>query len=436
MIIFLSLLGISIAQNNFKIDSDQSKFELPFQLISGLVIIPVQLNGVELSFLLDTGVDSTILFSLDKEDSLQMENTSVIYLRGMGEGEPIRALKSTENTIRIGDSYSNNLTIYISFDHTMNLSNRLGIAVNGIIGYDYFKNFVLEFDYQKEKLTVYNKDRYSPKRCRRCEELPIYFSKNKPHIEAVTSINGKQRLLSYLIDSGSGDALWIFKNEEEGITLPEKHFDDFLGYGMGGSVYGARSRVDKFNLGKYEFEKVTASFPDSIYTIGIKNDIKRNGSIGASILKRFDVIFDYSRNRMSLKSNRDFGKSFEYNMSGIVVAHDGYQVVKRSSPNTAEGFQSKDHSEQGIVIFESTVKVKFKLEPKYVIVEVRPDSPAALAGLKKDDIVLEINKKSSYEYNLYEISQILSSEEGKKIRLKIQRGLLKTTISFNLKRML
>ncbi len=382
--IFLSLKGVGYSQNNFNIKDDKSKFELPFQLVSDLVIIPVKLNGVELSFLLDTGVDSTILFSLDKEDSLQVENASVIYLRGIGEGDPIRALKSTGNSMEIGESYSTDLSIYISFDYTMNLSNRLGIPVNGIIGYDYFKDFVLEFNYPKEKLTVYNKNSYSPKKCRRCEELPLSFSKNKPYLDVLTSINGKELPLTYLIDSGSGDAMWVFVNQELGIKVPEKHFDDFLGFGMGGSVYGARSRVDKIELGKYQFKDVTASFPDTLYIKGLKSYDTKNGSIGAKILKRFDVIFDYSRNMVSLKPNRNFKEPFEYDMSGIVVAHDGYTVVKETVPGNGTGIEKKDNSDQSIVVFESTVKVKFKLEPQYKIVEIRPEFSSRISWITKE----------------------------------------------------
>jgi len=434
--IFLTLSGVARSQGNFKIEGDKSKFDLPFQLVSDLVIIPLELNGVELNFLLDTGVDSTILFSLDKEDSVEVQNATVIYLRGMGDEEPIRALKSTGNSIKVGEAYSKDLSIYISFDYTMNLSNRLGIVVNGIIGYDFFKDFVLEFNYPRKRLTVYNKDRYSPKRCRRCEEMPLIFSKNKPYVNALTTINGNTLPLNFLIDSGSGDALWIFRDEKASITLPEKHFDDFLGFGMGGSVYGARSRVDKIELGKFKFENVTASFPDTTYISGLKSYDKRNGSIGAKILKRFNVVFDYSRKTVSLKPNKNYGDSFEYDMSGIIVAHDGYTIIKDIASHYGTGLRSKEDLKQGNVIYNSTVEVKFKLEPQYKIVEVRPNSPAELAGLRKGDVLLEINKRPSYNYKLSEIHQILSSKEGKKIRLKIQRGLLETTISFRLKRRL
>jgi len=435
--IFLMLHHFASSQGNFRIEDDRSKFELPFQLVSDLVIIPLELNGVKLSFLLDTGVDSTILFSLDKEDSIDVKDASIIYIRGIGEEEPIRALKSTGNSIKIGNSFSNDLSIYISFDNSMNLSSRLGIPVNGIIGYDFFKDFVLDFNYLKKKLIVYNKDRYSPKKCNQCEVLPLTFSKNKPYIEAISKINGKELKLNFLIDSGSGDAIWVFEEDSAGVSLPEVHIDDFLGYGMSGSVYGARSRVESIKLGKFVLNDVTASFPDKTYIDGLKTYDTKNGSIGAKILRRFQVIFDYSRKSVSLKPNRFFLEPFEYDMSGIVIAHDGQMIVKELDHNSTNGINNLSTTEgAGSVIYESTSSVKFKLQPLYKIVEVRPESPAEKVGLQKGDILLEINNKPAYRFSLSGLQKILSSKDGKRIKLKIERGLDKITISFRLKKIL
>jgi hypothetical protein len=43
-----------------------NKVKIPFQLINNLVFIPINVNGVELTFL-DSGVKETILFSLEEK---------------------------------------------------------------------------------------------------------------------------------------------------------------------------------------------------------------------------------------------------------------------------------------------------------------------------------------------------------------------------------
>ncbi len=58
----------------------QGQFNLPgkkqdkikFELINNLIVLPIEINGVELSFLLDTGVSKPILFNITNTDSLQM----------------------------------------------------------------------------------------------------------------------------------------------------------------------------------------------------------------------------------------------------------------------------------------------------------------------------------------------------------------------------
>lgn len=45
-----------------------TKAVIPFQLINSLIFIPVQLNGVNLTFLLDSGVANTIIFSTQDKD--------------------------------------------------------------------------------------------------------------------------------------------------------------------------------------------------------------------------------------------------------------------------------------------------------------------------------------------------------------------------------
>ncbi|MDG4652641.1 hypothetical protein [Chryseobacterium arthrosphaerae] len=60
------LLSIFInAQNAFELINTK-KAVIPFKFINNLIFIPININGAELTFLLDTGVSETILFSLEK----------------------------------------------------------------------------------------------------------------------------------------------------------------------------------------------------------------------------------------------------------------------------------------------------------------------------------------------------------------------------------
>ncbi len=437
LLVFLCFFNISKAQGVFKIDEGKDKFNLTFQSVNDLVVVPIEINGVELSFLLDTGVDSSIIFSLEEKDSLNIKNASDILLRGWGEGEAITAIKSTGNSVRLGNASHSNFTVYIVYDHQISLSNRLGLPIHGIIGYDFFKDFVVEFNYPKERLVAYNSNSYEYDKCKRCDDFDLVFYKNKPFIKVLVSIDNKEFIpMDLLIDSGSGDALWIFEDPDLGINIPNENFDDFLGFGMGGSVYGRRARINNLKLGKFKLDGVTASFPDTLYFEGVTTYKSRNGSLGSQVLKRFTSTFDYKNKRLRLKPNKNFSDPFEYDMSGIVLAHEGYTVVKDFENNNSPVFSETEDEFQGVVVYKSYSKVKFKLEPQYVIAEIRPNSPAALAGLQIGDLVETINKKPAYNYNLSQINKMFSSEEGKTVKLKVKRNGVSLNIQFKLKRVL
>lgn len=75
--------------------------KIKFQLINNLIVLPIEVNGTELSFILDSGVNKPILFNLTDQDAVQINNVSEITIRGLGEGEPIQALSSSGNSFRL-----------------------------------------------------------------------------------------------------------------------------------------------------------------------------------------------------------------------------------------------------------------------------------------------------------------------------------------------
>lgn len=436
IILISAFSSYTFSQNDFIIENDKGQFKQKFDLVSDLVIVPVTVNGKEMSFLLDTGVNSTIIFSLTSDDSLLVNNPLTVYLRGMGAGKPLRALKSSHNTLKLGDAVSKDHSVYIIEGEVFSISNRLGVPINGILGFEFFKDFIVEFNYKRKFMRVFTKGVYEYNRCKRCIDLPLRFYMNKPYISAIVSIESNElKEVDLLLDSGSGDAVWLFNDSEKGIYLPEKSFEDFLGFGISGSVYGHRSRIELLSLERYELQDVTASFPDSLSLEAVDSFQERDGSIGAQILKRFHSVVDYSGKNLRLKPNNDFNDPFEYDMSGVVVKHIGYQVVKNeASPNT---FQiGEDNNTEGIQVYKTTRQVIYSLEPSYEIAEIRPDSPAEISGLKIGDELIKINGRPAYRYGLHRILEILSSKEGKTIKMEVVRDGKTFEIRFRLERVL
>jgi len=415
----------------------KKKDRISFKLVNNLTVVPVEINGKELSFLLDTGVNSTLLFTLNNADSLQMNNATPVKIRGLGDGGDIEALKSANNTLKIGDAVDLNHMVYVVFDQNINFSPRMGVPIHGVLGYDFYKDFVVKTDYDSELITIYDPKLYKPKRCRGCETFEINLVKNKPYMKNTISAFGKEHEVTLLIDSGASDAIWLF-DEGYGITdTPKNYFSDFLGLGLSGGVYGKRSKVAEVSLGSFAFKDVNVAYPDSLALRNLKITGARNGTLGSDILRRFTVIMDYPSRKITLKKNAFFKMPFHYNMSGLTLEHDGMVPVKSIKKGGAEGLKlDKNDLATSAVNIDVNPLFTFFLTPKFVVAELRADSPAALAGVQIGDEVLSINGKPFYKWKLTEINTLFSSKIGRKIVLQLGRNGMKLKKRFTLKKVL
>ncbi len=439
-LLVLLLLGCQMpvaAQDGFKLPKGVKSDKLKFELVNNLVIIPVELNGTKLSFLLDTGVNTTLVFSVSENDSLSLNNAVPTKIRGLGSGGSIDALESKNNTLRVGEALDIAHSLYVVFDESLNFSSRMGVPVHGILGYDFFKNFVVKTDYYSKKLTIYNPQLYKRQPWRNYEVFDLEFYANKPFVTVnVSEENGFQNI-TLLIDSGSSDGLWLFREKTYISEAPKNYFDDFLGLGLSGNIFGKRSKIEEVALGNYSLKNVTTSFPDKDALQNIVFFKHRHGSIGAAILNRFTVFMDYQNSKMYLKKNANFSNPFYYNMAGVTLAHDGTVTVKDVQDfRTGSLNLSQSDRNNGSITIPVSPSYSFFLAPRIVIAELRDGSPGAQAGLLKGDEVVSVNNKPAYKYKLYELSALFSSKANRTIHVIIARDGKQLKMKFKLRKML
>ncbi|WP_337964741.1 PDZ domain-containing protein [uncultured Flavobacterium sp.] len=431
--LFFGLLAsfLGNAQGDFLIQNNSKKVTIPFQLINNLIFIPIKVNGVELNFLLDSGVEETILFSMEEKQEVRFNNVEKIKLRGLGSEQEIEGLKSTNNTFETHGLRSNNHMVFIILDQSFNLSSHIGIPVNGIIGYKFFKNNLIEINYQKKKIIVHlNNEEVKKKFEKKFKVIPITIEKSKPYIYTTATVNDVEIPAKLLIDIGNSDAFWVFENKK--IKLPKKNFPDFLGKGFSGDIEGHRAKIDEFSIDEFKFKKPIVSFPDSLSIRNVKMVPDRIGSVGGEVLKRFRIVLDYADRKIYLKKNGKFSEPFTYNKSGIVLQHNGLQWVQETvhmetiqvvtSTNDLDSGQKKN----GDFIY------KFLLKPVYEIVNIRKESPAEKCGLQRGDIVVSINGVKPYKYTLQQINNLLKSEDDTWINLEVERNSLLLKFRFRL----
>ncbi|WP_313001088.1 PDZ domain-containing protein [Chryseobacterium gleum] len=427
----LLLLGLFLsifvnAQNSFELVNTK-KTVIPFQFINNLIFIPITVNGAELTFLLDTGVSEAILFSLENKE-LKLSNVEKVKFSGLGGSVSIDGLKSERNIGKIGDEIVNtSMSLYIIIDEEFNISPHVGIPVNGVIGYHFFKDHPIYIDYISKKITVYENADLLKKKIKRFEEFPITIEKDKPYLYAGVEMTNEKKDSKLLIDLGNSDAIWLFPTLIKNFVYNRPNIDDFLGRGFNGDIYGKRSRIHNFYLGDFKFKKPLTAMPDEFSIQHVNLVENRKGSVGGEIMRRFTVIFDYPNKKLYLKKNRNFDDPFHFNMSGLDFKQDGLEwqedrlkiETQKSAMVTTE-------------VYKDAFQYKFSLKPIFSITGVRKDSPAYEAGLKKDDKVISINGERTADMTLEKIVELMKSNEGRNITMVIRRKNEELTFRFML----
>ncbi len=378
------------------------KVQIRFRLVNNLIIIPLVINHSDtLRFILDTGIENTIISELSLGDSLSLRYTRVTPVTGLGMGKPVDAVVSTGNTFSLPGITGTGQTVFVMLQDIFDLSNALGTRVHGLIGYRLFSNFIVRLDYERKVITLYNPATYHPRLRRGDELLPLTFVGSKPYLEG-TIINHRQEPVKVrlLLDTGLSFGLWLLPNSSPKISIPPKSVPAYLGTGLNGRINGRLARIPAFFLGPYSFENPVVGFPDTLSFQPVRGYDNRNGTLGSEILRRFHVIIDYPGSRMILRPNRFFRDPFRTNNAGINI----------TAP---------------IPDF-----------PYYIISDLRKGSPAARAGLKKGDRLERINGKNVSHMKMDEIYHIFQKKPGTLIRITVIRNGLRFETRFYLEKFL
>lgn len=425
--LFLFLFVVSItAQDGFRITDDKKKITIPFRQINNLVFIDLEVNGVNLTFLLDTGVSETLLFSLENKE-VAFENIEKIKFTGLGGSNYIEGIKSKKNKVIVNKNLiDSDHEIYIILDEEFNFSSHVGIPVNGIIGYHFFKNHPIKIDYEKHLITVYNRVYFKNKTFKNFEKLTITIEAQKPYLTTDVQQTKEYFPAKMLIDLGNSDAMWLFPNRIPHFNYNRPNIDDFLGRGFNGDIYGKRSRIHSLKLGKNILNEPIVAMPsaESVQSMNFVKD--RIGSIGSDILKRFEIALDYKNNLFFIKKTKYIKDPFKFNMSGLDIKHDGMKwekdIVKIDVPKLPEN--KNDNSTIINIGNSNEFQYKFVLKPEYSVAGVRENSSGFLADIKKGDKLLEINGKKTSDLSLQQINEIFMSEEDKIVKIKLIRNSL------------
>lgn len=277
---------------------------IPIQLTErGHIFVTVRVNNSEpLWFILDSGSPVSLLDkNLIKDLKLKVE--AVGEATGAGEGADEALLASGVSLDLSGIKLRNQEIPAIDFKR---LEKSLGREIDGMLGYDFIRRFVVEVDYEAKVLKIHNAARYSYRG--KGESLPITTEEGHPHIRLKVALPERAPVEGkFIVDGGAGGATvefatpFIKKNKLlETVEILETKS---LG-AIGGSVNISYGRGKNIRLGRFLMENPIIGFSQAANGTFANPNIA--GLIGAKLLSQFTVIYDDRRRRIIFEPNSSF----------------------------------------------------------------------------------------------------------------------------------
>jgi predicted aspartyl protease len=430
VILLLLFSIVSHSQSGFKFPDGVDQVTVPFKSAYNLIVLPVLVNGVELDFILDTGASRSIIFNFNSIDSLQVTKGDIIKVSGYGDDQLFDAYYSPNNRISVGGYGSQQENILVTTDRQINLLPFLGIDVHGLLGSSFFQDAVVELDYISSNVHIYRNASQVVRLRRSMSKFPIKFANGKPYMPIKVENDKTTFMDSMLVDTGSSDALWLQSTPDD-FKLPYNGFEDYLGFGINGKVFGRRSKLDNLQLGLYALNDVTVSLPASSETSTVLSN--NSNSIGGEVLSRFKVVLDYRNKYLYLSPNEEYTSGFFYNMAGIDIKAGEKELFTYIDDKRTKDTQGNYGTIRGQKRIDMSTTYNYVYAPKLFIEYVRPDSPAEKAGVRAGDQIIKFNNRAQSRLTLNNVASKFFKNPYSKIKMRVKRGDAVKKISFQLK---
>ena len=384
----------------FDIMNGKDRISIPFESYNNLIVIPVVLNHrMPLRFVLDTGVRTSILTDRTFTDILNISYNRKIPLVGADGDRQITAYVANGISLKLPGVVGQGQALLVLEEDYLQLKNYLGTDVHGILGYELFSRFIIEINYQEQRLVLHEPFSYKAKKKRHV--MPLEIQDTKPYIHTNLRLrNGSTVAAKLMIDTGASHSLLLDMDSHKSLTLPENLIRTNLGRGLGGDIDGHIGRIKSLEFGKFEFDDVIASWPDRGTFTDVLRKTGRQGTLGGGVLNRFTVTIDYFNGNLYYRRNRNFHNKFEYNMSGIDVKAVGSKLNQ------------------------------------YVVSQIRENSPASRNDIQVGDEMRTINGQPVGSLTLGDINNYFRTKPGRKIKLELVRDNEKIVRKFRLERVI
>ncbi|MBS1662582.1 MAG: aspartyl protease family protein [Bacteroidetes bacterium] len=340
----------------------------------GVIILKAKLGDFpdSLNFILDTGSGG---ISLDSMTCLRLKLTPQPSDRTILGIAGVRQVKFLYNeTLHLPGLSVDSLNFHVN-DYDI-LTSVYGEKVDGIIGYSFLTRYIVQINYDSLKINVYSKGSF---------RYPKGGYLLRPVIASLPILNAQvsdaQKIPSrFYFDTGAGLCTLLSSDFVSDSALLDSRKKSYYtqAQGLGGKATMKLTTVREVRIGPFRFRKVPTYIFDDQYNVTSYPNL--GGLIGNDILRRFNVILNYSNRMIYLTPNTHYREQFDYSYTGL-----------------------------GIYWVDGEIRVG----------DVMKESPAEKAGLKEDDVVLAVG--NNFSNNIQSYKNLLQNT-GDRVKIIIKRN--------------
>lgn len=321
----------------------EAKFitRFPFKQYSGgVMIINAKFDNVKdtLNFILDTGSGGISLDSATCTEFGIPVTATDTTITGIGG---IRKVPFVFNrTLHFPGLSVSNLNFHVN-DYTI-LSSVYGEKIDGIIGYSFLSRYIIKINFDSSFIDIFSIGKI---------EYPKGGAMLNPIFTALPiqwgTLKDRKRIgYNFYFDTGAGLYLLLTEKfvKDSSILLSRRRPVLTQAEGMTGKSQMKLTVLKEFKLGPYKFKNIPTYIYDDEYNV--INYPYLGGLIGNDLLRRFNMVVNYSAREIHLSPNNNFDDVFDYAYTGVGIYFvNGAIMVEdviAGSPAAKAGFQVGD----------------------------------------------------------------------------------------------
>jgi PDZ domain/Aspartyl protease len=274
--------------------------------VVGHIVLPVVLDGKQASLVFDSGGSNFLVPAALQRLGLQASGG--LAAGGAGSKEQMTSFAAVSSVDLGGARLAHQSFIVTPLPYPL-LHPRRGIALEGLIGFEYLANFRVIVRYGERRIDVTSFNELAPS-----GGVTLPFKSDGRHAYVLATIDGVAGY--YILDTGSSG----------GITLNAPFVRDHHLFPNGGLVYQSPGGVGggfpalltaakSFAFAGSTFDDVPVTIPQ--VSTGFFATRGVAGNLGSGFLSRFTVVFDYKAQTVTFIPNRDVAMPFRSDHVGL-----------------------------------------------------------------------------------------------------------------------